>query len=624
MDCNGPPWHAVRMNTPTLPGFATNPTRFLFFTGKGGVGKTSLSTATAIALADAGQRVLLVSTDAASNLDDMLGIVLSNQPVDVPGVPGLQVLNIDPDAAAEAYRQRVLAQLAADASDDERSTVREQLSGACTTEIAAFDEFAALLANDTAQPAHDHVVFDTAPTGHTLRLLSLPKAWSGFLADNDRGASCLGPHSGLKMQEARFNAALAALSNPALTTVVLVTRPDPRPMQEAARTSDELRLLGLGNQRLAINGVFHASQPNDAAANAIEALGREAMAHLPDALAALPRDEVPLRAFNTVGLPALRALLGIANKSIKTSGGAQRDVEPVADMPTAASAADPAAAHTPPAATLAQLTDALATAGHGLIMVMGKGGVGKTTIAAALAVGLVQRGHSVHLTTTDPAAHVSQTLAGELPGLKVDRIDPVAETQAYIVKIMASKGKNLDADGKALLLEDLQSPCTEEVAVFHAFSRVVNEARSAFVVLDTAPTGHSLLLMDATGAYHRQMTQQYEGMANAKHIVTPLMRLQDPDTTKVLLVTLPETTPVTQAAALQDDLRRAHIEPWAWVVNKSLAATGTVDPLLQARLVGEQQQSERIAQGLAQRTYALPWLADAPVGVAALGALTVT
>ena len=634
------------MNTPTLPGFATNPTRFLFFTGKGGVGKTSLSTATAIALADAGRRVLLVSTDAASNLDDMLGIELSNQPVDVPGVPGLQVLNIDPDAAAEAYRQRVLAQLAADASDDERSTVREQLSGACTTEIAAFDEFAALLAGDSIAPtggstpcatvcgnegsgtgavhtqAHDHVVFDTAPTGHTLRLLSLPKAWSGFLADNDRGASCLGPHSGLKMQEARFNAALAALSNPALTTVVLVTRPDPRPMQEAARTSDELRLLGLGNQRLAINGVFHASQPNDAAANAIEALGREAMTHLPDALAALPRDEVPLRAFNTVGLPALRALLGIAIKSINTCGEAQKVVESVADMPTAASAADPAAAHTPPAATLAQLTDALATAGHGLIMVMGKGGVGKTTIAAALAVGLVQRGHSVHLTTTDPAAHVSQTLAGELPGLKVDRIDPVAETQAYIAKIMASKGKNLDADGKALLLEDLQSPCTEEVAVFHAFSRVVNEARSAFVVLDTAPTGHSLLLMDATGAYHRQMTQQYEGMANAKHIVTPLMRLQDPDTTKVLLVTLPETTPVTQAAALQDDLRRAHIEPWAWVVNKSLAATGTVDPLLQARLLGEQQQTERIAQGLAQRTYALPWLAESPVGVAALGALT--
>ena len=597
------------MTSTARPGFADAPTRFVFFTGKGGVGKTSLSTATAIALADAGLRVLLVSTDAASNLDEMLGVPLSNQPVAVPGVPGLHMLNIDPDTAAEDYRQRVLAQLEADASDEKRQTVREQLSGACTTEIAAFDEFAALLAGEgSASQAgvYDHIVFDTAPTGHTLRLLSLPKAWSGFLAGNDRGGSCLGPHSGLKMQEVRFNAALQALSDPALTTVVLVTRPDPRPMQEAARTAEELRGLGLANQRLAINGVFRATNRDDAVALAIESLGREAMDTLPDSLARLPRDEVPLRAFDTVGLPALRALLG---------GGA---VCP----------ATPAAAGTAlQAEPLAALADALAAKGHGLIMVMGKGGVGKTTIAAALAVGLVQRGHSVHLTTTDPAAHVADALNGSLEGLKVGRIDPKAETEAYIAKIMKTRGKALDEQGRALLLEDLQSPCTEEVAVFHAFSRVVNEARTSFVVLDTAPTGHSLLLMDATGAYHRQMVQQYEGDAGqerkpgALHIITPLMRLQDPSLTRVVIVTLPEVTPVSQAAALQDDLRRAHIEPWAWVINKSIAATGTTDPLLRSRLDGEIRQTERIANGLAQRTFVLPWLVKEPVGVEALGAL---
>ena len=586
--------------TASAPGFLSAATRFLFFTGKGGVGKTSLSAAAAIALADAGRRVLLVSTDAASNLDEMLGVPLRNQPVDVPGVPGLAVLNIDPDAAAEAYRLRVLAQLDAGASEDERATVREQLSGACTTEIAAFDEFAALLAQEGS--GWDHVIFDTAPTGHTLRLLSLPKAWSGFLAGNDRGASCLGPHSGLKMQEARFNAALAALSNAAITTVVLVTRPDPRPMQEAARTAEELRTLGLSNQRLVVNGVFHASRPDDATAKAFEALGREAMAQMPQALARLPRDEVPLRAFDTVGLPALRALLGTGPMPV-TVPDAATDVVPL------------------PAEPLSRMADELAAVGHGLIMVMGKGGVGKTTIAAALAVGLVQRGHSVHLTTTDPAAHVAGTLNGSLPNLKVGRIDPQAETEAYIAKIMATRGKALDEQGQALLLEDLQSPCTEEVAVFHAFSRVVNEARSAFVVLDTAPTGHSLLLMDATGAYHRQMMQQYEGSNNAAHIITPLMRLQDASMTHVILVTLPEVTPVSQAAALQDDLRRAKIEPWAWVINKSVAATGTTDPLLQARLAGEHRQTARIAGGLARRTFVLPWLAEPPVGVSVLGAL---
>lgn len=347
-------------------GFIKHPTRHLFFTGKGGVGKTSLSTAAALTLADAGKKVLLVSTDAASNLDEMLGIDLRNTPVPVPGAPGLSVLNIDPDNAAESYRQRVLAQMGASATAEELSTVREQLSGACTTEIASFDEFSSLLA-DGAQ-AWDHIVFDTAPTGHTLRLLSLPKAWTGFLDGNDRGASCLGPHSGLKMQEVRFKAALDALSDPAKTTVVLVTRPDRGAIEEAARTSVELRELGLNNQRLAINGVFRASDRSDAVACAIENLGRQALEAMPASLRELPQDRVPLRPFDTVGLPALRALL-VHGEAPVVLRAATQDEE------------------SDPLPGLAALADDLAAAGHGLIMVMGKGGVGKTTIAAALAIG---------------------------------------------------------------------------------------------------------------------------------------------------------------------------------------------------------------------------------------------
>lgn len=568
-------------------------TRHVFFTGKGGVGKTSLSAATAISLADAGRRVLLISTDAASNLDEMLGAPLRNSATPVPGVPGLSVLNIDPDTAAERYRQRVLAQMQ-DASDSERATVREQLSGACTTEIAAFDEFSNLLAGDAA--AYDHLIFDTAPTGHTLRLLSLPKAWSGFLKDNDRGASCLGPHSGLKMQEDRFNLALATLSDPTLTTIVLVARPERSALAEAARTAEELQALGLHQQRLVINGLFHARDRDDKVAGAIEALGAAAIRDMPAKLRALPTATVPLRAFDTVGLAALRALLSDAPPPLPPRGGSGAEVQ---------------------IERLDQLVDALAAAGRGLIMVMGKGGVGKTTLAAAIALGLVRRGHSVHLSTTDPAAHLAMTLDGDVPGLQLDRIDPRAETQRYIDKIMAAKAPGLDAQEQALLLEDLQSPCTEEVAVFHAFSRTVAEARSAFVVLDTAPTGHSLLLIDATGAYHRQMLRQFENHGSAQ-LVTPLMRLQDARYTRVILVTLPEVTPVSQAAALQDDLRRARIEPYAWVVNKSIAASGTADPLLQARLDGERRQMARIADGLATRTYVVPWLPEAPVGVAGL------
>ena len=567
------------------------PTANLFFTGKGGVGKTSLSCASAIALADRDLRVLLVSTDPASNLDEMLGVTLSDEPKPVPKVNGLFAMNIDPEAAANAYRTRVLDQLGPDADDDEKSLVREQLSGACTTEIAAFDEFVDLLAGGA--PEFDHIVFDTAPTGHTLRLLSLPKAWTGFLESNERGASCLGPHSGLKMQEDRFREALQCLGDPARTTIVLVTRPDRGAIREAARTSGELSALGLSNQLLAINGLFRATDEADAVASAIAREQEETLAAMPGVLAELPRAEFPLLAVDMVGLPALRALMS----PVPSHPAAVKDEDMPLDLPR-----------------FSKLVDEIAGGERGLIMVMGKGGVGKTTIAAAIAVGLAARGHAVHLTTTDPAAHLSFVVDGAMPGLTVDRIDPAAETRRYIDKIMASRGRDLDDEGKALLLEDLASPCTEEVAVFHAFSRVVGEARSAFVVIDTAPTGHTLLLLDATGAYHRQMTRHLERGASGR-LITPLMRLQDADYTRVILVALPETTPVSEAGALQDDLRRAGIEPYGWVINKSMAATGTRDPLLRSRLKGERAQIDRVRTDFARRAYLLGFCTTPPVGL---------
>ena len=575
------------------------PTPFLFFTGKGGVGKTSLACATAVGLADRGSRVLLVSTDPASNLDEMLEVSLTDSPAPVPNAAGLFAMNIDPEAAAESYRTRVLKQLGPAVTAEEKSTVREQLSGACTTEIAAFDEFVGLLDGDMA--GFDYIIFDTAPTGHTLRLLSLPKAWTGFLKDNDRGASCLGPHSGLKMQEDRFRQALQALGDSRRTTVVLVTRADRGAIREAARTSGELDALNLSNQTLVVNGRFHATDPTDVVAVTLERDQDEALASMPASLTKLPRDEIPLFGFDIVGFTALRAVLSSSNPMPNATG--EQDAQPV-DLPG-----------------LDRLVDDIAQGKHGLIMVMGKGGVGKTTIAAALAVGLAKRGHAVHLSTTDPAAHVTFVVDGVMPGLTVDRIDPQVETERYVAKILASRGRDLDEQGKALLLEDLASPCTEEVAVFHAFSHVVAEARSAFVVLDTAPTGHTLLLLDATGAYHRQMTSQLEPSGPGR-IVTPLMRLQDPTHTRVILVTLPETTPVSEAAALQEDLRRAEIEPFGWVINKCLIASGTHDPLLRLRLAKERTQIARVQNGLTERAFMIGWQSKPPVGVEELKRLS--
>jgi len=587
------------MENTVEPGVLRNATRHLFFTGKGGVGKTALSCACAIALADRGRRVLLVSTDPASNLSEMLETELDDTPRAVPGVTGLSAMNIDPEAAAEDYRRRVLAPYEGRASADEIARMREELSGSCTVEIAAFDAFAGLIGDAAEYSAFDHIVFDTAPTGHTLRLLSLPRSWSGFLEHNDRGASCLGPHSGLKLRQSRFEAALAGLSDARATTIVLVARPEVSALREAARSADELRALGLANQRLVVNARFRASVAGDAVADALEKRSDAALAGMPAGIADCPRDEIPLRGFNMVGLAALRGLFDPSKGP---------PPEPAANAPTAA------------LPRLGGLIDSLAEAGKGLIMLMGKGGVGKTTIAAAVALALAERGHKVHLSTTDPAAHVADAIGTGVAGLTVGRIDPKAETERYVEKVLATRGRDLDADGRALLREDLRSPCTEEVAVFHAFSRVVAEARDAFVVLDTAPTGHTLLLMDATGAYHRQMVQGISGSAGK--LTTPLMRLQDAGYTRVLLVTLPETTPVSEAAGLQEDLRRARIEPFAWIVNNCLAATGSVDPLLRARIDRELAQIARVANGIATRMAVVPWAVEPPVGPERLRALT--
>jgi arsenite-transporting ATPase len=571
-------------------------TKYLFFTGKGGVGKTSIASATAVTLAARGKRVLLISTDPASNLDETLGIKLTNHPTPVPQVPGLMALNIDPDAAAEEYRQRVIAPMIGKATDIEISGLREQLSGACTVEIAAFDEFAALLSDQGVASEFDTIIFDTAPTGHTIRLLSLPKAWTGFFDINERGASCLGPHSALKNQESRFAAAFDALKDPKRTTVVLVARPELSTLNEAARTSSDLLELQLTNQILVVNGVFLATDRNDRLAQSLEEKSTVALSKVPQSIQGLPRYIVPLKPFNTVGLASLKRLLEDA---------------PLSERPMDAAAQTAGAKAT---LSLAALAKELANDEHGLVLVMGKGGVGKTTVAAALAVATAKFGKPVHLTTTDPAAHLAQTIVGTLPNLTVSRIDPKEETRLYTDKILASKGKNLDADGLALLREDLASPCTEEVAVFHAFAKTVFEARRGIVILDTAPTGHTLLLLDAAGSYHREMLKKMEENAPGK-LTTPLMMLQDSTQSKVLLVALAETTPVSEAAALQDDLLRASIEPYGWVVNRSLAASSTSDPVLMQRAANEHEQLQRITDGLATRVAILPLMPDEPVGI---------
>ena len=573
--------------------FLQNAPRHLFFTGKGGVGKTSIACASAVELAQAGKKVLLVSTDPASNVGQVFGVAIGNRITAIESVPHLSALEIDPQGAAQAYRDRIVGPVRGVLPDDVVKGIEEQLSGACTTEIAAFDEFTQLLTDSALTAGFDHIIFDTAPTGHTIRLLQLPGAWSGFLEAGKGDASCLGPLAGLEKQRSQYKAAVQALANPAHTRLVLVARAQSATLREADRTHQELADIGLSQQYLVINGVLPPDDSGDALAVAIAAREQRALQNMSPALRALPQDRIPLKPFNLVGLDALRHLLG--------------------DTPVAGSAFAASAVSAPQAPSLSQLVDDIAADGHGLVMLMGKGGVGKTTLAAAVAVELAHRGLPVHLTTSDPAAHLAQTLDGTLAHLTVSRIDPHEVTERYREHVLSTKGANLDAEGRAMLEEDLRSPCTEEIAVFQAFSRIIREAGKKFVVMDTAPTGHTLLLLDATGAYHRDIVRQMG--ETGVHFTTPMMQLQDPRQTKVLIVTLAETTPVLEAANLQADLRRAGIEPWAWVINNSLAACAPASPLLRERARNELREIEAVARKHAQRYALVPLMKNEPVGV---------
>jgi arsenite-transporting ATPase len=568
--------------------------RNLFFTGKGGVGKTSVACATAIALAERGRRVLLVSTDPASNLDEVLETPLAGEPRAVTGVTGLYALNIDPEAAAHAYCERMVGPYRGVLPDAAVRSIEEQLSGACTVEIAAFDEFSKLLGDVHATADFDHVIFDTAPTGHTLRLLELPAAWTGFLATNVGGTSCLGPLAGLKAQQALYDGSRAALIDGSRTALVLMSRADAAALREAERTRGELAALGIERQELVMNGLFRAEDSADPVAVAMERRGADAMADMPVGLRALSRTDLPLLPFGLVGIAALLQLFD------KTSAATR----PLMAAPIESTAAPSA----PSLASIASLVPALEGSGRGVIMTMGKGGVGKTSVAVNVAVELARRGHKVHLTTTDPAAHVQETLGGAVDGVRVSRIDPAAETRAYSEEVLETAGANLDAAGRALLEEELRSPCTEEIAVFRAFARIVDEGEHGFVVIDTAPTGHTLLLLDAAESYHREVLRT--SGSTPEEVRRLLPRLRDPAFTKILLVTLPEATPVHEAAALQRDLERADIRPFGWVINQSLTPLKLTDPLLVRRRESEARFLAEVA-ALAPRVAVVPWSAPA-------------
>lgn len=575
--------------------------KFLFFTGKGGVGKTSMACSTAVGLAEQGKKILLISTDPASNLDEVLETKLASVPTPVKGVGGLFAMNINPIVAAYEYRERMVGPYRDILPAATIQQMEEQLSGACTVEIAGFSEFSKFVGDETIIKDYDHVVLDTAPTGHTLRLLNLPAAWNEFIEDNKTGSSCLGPVSGLSEQKILFEKVIKALKNPEKTLLVMVSRAEEMSFKEANRASLELRELGLTNQHLIINGLFE-SDSEDEVAKAFDLKSKQALGKIPADLKELSTTKVPFRPYGVMGLNALKSVCcNIEDKSCldeahifeAKSKEVLKKLENWSDF----------------------IND-IESQGHGVVMTMGKGGVGKTTMAAMIATELAKKGHTVLLSTTDPAAHVADSIGESLPNLHVDRIHPEIETAKYVeVVLEKNRGKISEAD-IALLEEELRSPCIEEIAVFQAFAKTVAKGHDQFIVLDTAPTGHTLLLLDSTEAYHREVAKSADDLPDEVKQLLP--RIRDSKFTKILIVALPEATPTHEAEALQTDLKRAGIEPYGWVINRSFAISGTKDNVLLAKGLNELDYIAEITDKLSAKAVLSPWLGEELFGAAAL------
>lgn len=568
-------------------------TPYLFFTGKGGVGKTSVACATAVALADQGKKVLLVSTDPASNLQDVFEIELSREPVEIPSVKNLFASNIDPEEAAKAYREKTVGPYRDKLPESVVNQMEEQLSGACTVEIAAFDEFSHLLADDGIFSEYDHVLFDTAPTGHTLRLLSLPTAWSGYLEEATHGASCLGPLSGLDDKKDMYQKAVESLSDGEKTKLILVARPEESTLIEANRASLELGEIGIKKQMLIINGLLQSHDQNDEVSTAFYEGQQEALNQTPEELKKINTYSLPFVSYSLTGMDRLRQI--VSDDPLVEFKEASEDTE---------------------LARLSELKDVIddfSAKNTRVIFTMGKGGVGKTSVAAAIAVGLTEKGHKVHLTTTDPAAHLDYMFKNSAVNekLSISSIDPEVEVENYKKEVITNAGE-LNDDELAYLQEDLESPCTEEIAVFRAFADVVERSEQEIVVIDTAPTGHTLLLLDSSEAYHKEMSRSTGEIPESVKKLLP--RLRNAEETGVVLVTLPEATPVFEATRLQDDLKRAEITPKWWVINRSLYATGTTDHVLKARAASEKQWIRKVQEELTDNAALIPWMKKVRIG----------
>jgi arsenite-transporting ATPase len=579
-------------------------TRYTFFSGKGGVGKTTMACATAVQWAEQGLRTLIVTTDPASNLADVFEQPIGHGVVAISAVPNLFAMEIDGDRATDEYKERALAPLRAAFPPEMVRVMEEQMSGPCTSEVAAFDCF-----TDVIDGAREHdrrfdaLIFDTAPTGHTLRLLELPAEWSRVIGASAEsgGQTCIGPAAAIEASKLKYDRALAVLRSSDLTRVVFVLQPEDTSIKETQRSMTELRHLGIQSFEIIVNGVI----PPEEDGNPLFAARRRMQSGYLDRIKcelAIPERRVPLLDNEVKGIGRLRVIARLLFEPAPAPARALVEDRGVPVVVRGVRASAEAVARVLPNGQSRTLFFA------------GKGGVGKTTASCVTAVWLARRGLKTLLVTTDPAAHIGDTLgvavggdAAPIPGLPklwAAKVDAKAAADAYRARILEdARNRGRSEDSIRAMAEELDSPCTEEMAAFDRFLDFAAQADWQAIVFDTAPTGHTLRLLELPIDWSKQIDIKIFATVEStaaddvakRRFASVIEMMRDPARSTFVFVMYPESTPVLEAHRAAQELASLGIHTGLVVANQVLSDEAVTTPFGRSRRAMQEKYLAEIA-----------------------------
>lgn len=553
-----------------------NNTQYLFFSGKGGVGKTTMACATAVHYAEKGQKTLIITTDPASNLADVFETEIGHK-ITPLGVPNLWGMEISPEKATEEYRERILSPMREVMPDDVMKVLEEQFNSPCTTEIASFDRFVDFIAGDPSNNGerYDIIIFDTAPTGHTIRLLELPVDWSKHIEESAKGSgnTCIGPVASIQESKKRYDEATGLLGDPVRTKFIFVLQPEKTSIYETKRSSEELKTIGVKTIELIINGILPREVCEHPFFQKRYEMQQQYLKKIEEVFH-VPKKLIYQRDGEIKGIDRIRNiasdLFGINEASFQLESKAK--LKPASFI----MGFDPI------------LNLILPHGQTRAIFFTGKGGVGKTTVSCITAYYLASRGYKTLLLTTDPASHIGEVLEQKVDD-RIQKVEGVDNLWAVIIdqkraveeykqRILNEAKQKYSEDMLTAIREELESPCTEEMAAFEKFMNYVESDEYDLVIFDTAPTGHTLRLLELPFDYSEQVglmvttTEKSEGVKSEtqKRLDRIIARMKDPDRSVFAFVVYPESTPVMEAYRAMLDLKEAGIPTQFVVANQVL------------------------------------------------------